>query len=143
MSGMAPIAQDPRACNPTQETHSVWNGGRLSFRNRRTVTFLFLATASAVVALLFFSHRLLGEEYFHPSSQPHACQSLDPHIPCVPELQADSPPPTVAIIPTTPSTTETVAVEPPVQPVVFSLVMVSEQFAKEGTILLKVRYMGF
>ena len=39
------------------------------------------------------------------------------------------------------STTETVVVEPRVQPVVFSLVLVSEQSAQEGTILLKVRYM--
>jgi hypothetical protein len=108
----------------------------LLFRTRRRVTFLLLAAAFA--SIVFYSQQTLGEKY----SQ--ACQSLvDPQITCVPERQVDSPPLTVTITRTAPPTTETVVVEPPVQPVVLSLVMYSESSAKEGAVLLKVSYLVF
>ena len=135
---MAAIPKDPQVCIHPQETQSFWNGARLPFRYRRRVTLLVLAISlSAIALLLYSSNHLLDEKYLHPLSQLQACQSLDAQKPCVPELQVDSPPLTVTI--TSPSKTDTVIVKPPVQPVVFSLVMVSEQSAKEGVILLKVR----
>ena len=115
-------------------TQSSWNGG-IPFRTRRRVTFLLLAAAFA--SIVFYSQKPLGEKY------PQACQSLDPQITCVPELQVNSPPLTVTITRTAPSTTETVVVEPPVQPVVFALVMYSESSAKEGAVLLKVSHLAF
>ena len=94
---------------------------------------LVLATSLFVLALLYSSNHVLDEKYLHPLSQ---------HVP---ELQVDSPPLTVTVTQTSPgpSKTETVIVKPPVQPVVFSLVMVSEQSAREGVILLKVHYIAF
>ena len=112
------------------DNQSSWNGGRLPFRTRRRVTFLLVA--AAFVSILLYSQQPLGEKY------PRACQSLDPQITCVPELQVDYPPLTVTITRTAPPTTKTVIVEPPVQPVVFSLVMYSESSAKEGAVFLKV-----
>ena len=138
---MADIPQHPRACISPHETQSFWDGARLPFRNRRRVTF-FLATAFAAIGL-FYSHQYLGGKYLHSLSQPQACQSLDPHIPCLPEVQIDSPPLPVTITKTAPPTTETVVVKPLVQPVVFSLLMISEQSAQEGVILLKVLHMAF
>ena len=99
---------------PPDDTHSSWKA-RIPFRNRRR--FLFLATAFAAISLLYSSHQLLGEKF--------------------PRL-------TVTITQTAPSTAGNVFVEPPpVQPVVFSLIMISEQSAQEGVILLKVHHSTF
>ena len=102
------------SCIPPDDTHSSWKA-RIPFRNRRR--FLFLATAFAAISLLSTSYQLLGEKFSRL---------------------------TVTITRTAPSTTENVFVEPPpVQPVVFSLIMISEQSAQEGVILLKVHYFPF
>jgi len=66
-----------------------------------------------------------------------ACQSLVPQKSCAPDMHVDSPPLTVTITRTAPPTTKTLIVEPPVQPVVFALIMYSESSAKEGAVLLK------
>ena len=122
--------QHPQVCVSPHETRSFSNGARLPFRKRFHVMFLFLATAFAAITLLYYSHRRLGENYPHPLSRPQACQSLDPHITCVPEVRVNSP-------------SLTVVVEPSVQSVIFSLVMFSEQSAKEGVVLLKVHHLAF
>ena len=139
----AAIPQHPQACIPPHETQSFWNGARFPYRSRRRVTLWYLAAAVALSILLYYSYLLLGEKYPHPSPRPQVCQSLDPHMPCQPELQVDSPRPTVTITQTAPSTTETVVIAPPVEPVVFSLIMISESAADEGTFLLKVSYWTF
>ena len=139
-SGMDSIPQHPQARISPHDPQSLWNGARLSFRTRRRVSFLFLFIASAVVALLHQSHQFLGEKNLHHLSRPQACQSLDLNTPCELELHVDPPPLTVTVTHTAPPTIETVFVEPPVEPVVFSLIMISEQSAKESTVLIKVHH---
>ena len=107
-------------------TQSSWNRGRLSFRTRRRVTYLLLVATFASIALLY-SQQFLGERYPQPQA----------------DLQFDSPPLTVTITRTAPPTTETLVVKPPVQPVVFSLLMYSESAAMEGAVLMKVFYLAF
>ncbi|KAH9171535.1 hypothetical protein EDB89DRAFT_1971767 [Lactarius sanguifluus] len=87
------------------------------FRTRRVAFFLL---AAALASIVLFSQQLPGEKH------PQACQSSDPQTTCVPELRIDSPPVTVTVTGTAPPTTKTVIVEPPVQPVVFALVMFSD-----------------
>ena len=123
---MAPSITSYNRRTSSDDNQSSWNGARF-FRTRRRVTFLLVAV---VFASIVYSQNPLGEKY-----------SLDP-ITRVPELHVD-PPLTVTITRTAPPTIETVAVEPPVQPVVFSLVIYSESSAKEGAVLLKVRYLAF
>lgn len=120
------------------DTQTSWFGGKSLFRTRRRLTFwLFAATFASIVLYSHWLRPLGGEKYFD------SCQPLDPQIPCVPELQVDPPPLTVTITRTAPPTTKTVFVEPPVQPVVFALIMYSESSAKEGAVFLKVRYLAF
>ena len=125
--------------NTRDHTHSSWRSARFPCRSRRRVTLLYLAAALfALSTLLYYSQQLLGENYPLSSPRPQACQSLDPHISCMPELQVDSPRLTVTITQTAPSPTETVVIAPPLEPVVFSLIMISESAADEGSFLLKV-----
>ncbi|KAH9023197.1 hypothetical protein EDB84DRAFT_477760 [Lactarius hengduanensis] len=114
--------------HPRNSPDGSWHGGILLFRTQR-VAFLLLATALASVVL--FSGQHPGEKH------PQACQTSDLQTTCMPDLRSDSPPVTVTVTRTAPPTTKTVIVEPPVQPVVFALVMFSESSAKEGAVLLK------
>ncbi|KAH9007513.1 hypothetical protein EDB83DRAFT_2236405 [Lactarius deliciosus] len=114
--------------HPRNSLDGSWHGGRSLFRTRRVA---FLLLAGALASIILFSQQLPGEKH------PQACQPSDPQTTCVPELRIDSPPVTVTVTRTAPPTTKTVIVEPPVQPVVFALVMFSESSAKEGAILLK------
>ena len=113
---------------------SSWFGGRSPLRTRRRVIFCLFVATFALIALYSHWQRPPGvEKYFE------SCQSLDPEVPCVPEALIDSPPQhTVTITQTAHSTTKTMIVEPPVQPVVFALIMYSESSAMEGAVLLKV-----
>ena len=135
--------------NTRDHAHSSRRRARFPCRIRRRVTLLSLAAAFALSTLLYYSHQFLGEKYPHPSPQLQACQSLDPPTSCKRELQVHSPRQTFTITQTAtitqiaPSPTETVVIAPPLEPVVFSLIMVSESAADEGTFLLKVSYWTF
>jgi hypothetical protein len=108
-------------------------GGKPLFRTRRRVIFWLFGATFALIILYTHWQQPLGEERYFES-----CQSLDPQIPCVPEIPFDSPPHTVTITQTAPPTTKTMVVESPVEPVVFALIMYSESSAMEGAVLLKV-----
>jgi hypothetical protein len=108
-------------------------GGKSLFRTRRRVIiWLFAATFALIILYSYWQHPLSGQKYFE------SCQSLDLQIPCVPETLIDSPPHTVTITQTAPPTAKTMIVEPPVEPVVFALIVYSESSAMEGAVLLKV-----
>jgi hypothetical protein len=111
-------------------------GSKSLFRTRRRIIIWLFAVTFALIVLYSHWQSPLGGEIFLES-----CQSLDPQIPCVPSALIDSPPHTVTITQTAPPTTKTMIVEPPVQPVVFSLVMYSETSAMEGAVLLKVLHL--
>jgi hypothetical protein len=124
----------PRSSSPD----GIQPSWRSLFRTRRRVTFWLVGASFALIVLYSHWEQPLGGEKILES-----CQSLDPQIPCAPDMHVDSPPPTVTITQTAPPTTKTMIVEPPVQPVVFALIMYSESSAKEGAVFLKVLHLAF
>lgn len=134
-SHLSPLPQNPPDDSQPEPSlfQSSWFGGRSPLRTRRRVIFcLFAATFALIVLYSHWQQPLGGERYFE------SCQSLDPQVPCVPEQLINHPLHTVTITQTAPPTTKTMIVEPPVQPVVFALIMYSEVSAVEGAVLLKV-----
>jgi hypothetical protein len=138
---MASLPLHPLTSPDDSQPESPWfqssSFGSMSlFRTRRRVIFWLLGATFVLIGLYsHWQYPLGGEKYFE------SCQSLDPQIPCVPSAQIDSPPHTVTITQTAPPTTKTMIVEPPVQPVVFALIMYSESSAMEGAVLLKVLHL--
>jgi hypothetical protein len=138
---MASLPLHPLTSPDDSQPESPWfqssSFGSMSlFRTRRRVIFWLLGATFVLIGLYsHWQYPLGGEKYFE------SCQSLDPQIPCVPSAQIDSPPHTVTITQTAPPTTKTMIVEPPVQPVVFALIMYSESSAMEGAVLLKTAIM--
>jgi hypothetical protein len=129
MSSRHSLSQQQQPCHlddPYMTPFLFKYGARQPFRTRPRRVIFFLFAIAFVSIILFSQHHVLVEH-----AQPHHA-SLDPQT-----LLHDSLPPSTITV-TAPPAIQTAFVEPPVEPVVFALVMYSESSAKEGAILLKV-----
>jgi hypothetical protein len=85
-----------------------------------------------LLAVVFVAIILLSQKHLH--APPY--QALHPQTQVAPASHKGLPPSTITV--TAPPVVQTILVEPPVEPVVFALIMYSVSSAKEGAILLKV-----
>ena len=110
----------------------------LRTRPRRVIMLLFAAAFVSIIVVLFSWQHSLPIDYVQV--QRYKCP-LDSQSLFTSDLCESLPLPTHAVTTVSPSI-HTVVVEPPVEPVVFALIVHSESSAKEGAVLLKVYFPG-
>jgi hypothetical protein len=121
---------------PYTTSFRLKNEARQHLRTRPRCVIMFLIAIAILSVILFSQQHLLPANYLQRYEDP-----LDLETSFDSDLDESLPVPTNMVTPTSPSI-HTVVVEPPVDPVVFALIIYSESSAKEGAILLKVYFPG-